>query len=227
MIRVLAMADATADTPAARRARRRFLARRRCLRALRRTLAFIVVVTPFCYFGFLICCHMPPEWQRGLPNLILLYEWWMFFRNAFTLLRNIWFTPLLAVLPLLVNVVFVVAYPPGQAWKIRRDTYFNQFLDDRLAVIKHIENGDFPGFTPREGYVALPEAYAHTSISRGCVSYTRGDNGYTIFFYTSWNVLETYQGLEFDNKYSKDDPPPQENNKYIEFMAPQWYYLEY
>jgi hypothetical protein len=144
-----------------------------------------------------------------------------------TLLRNIWFTPLLAALPLLVNLVFIAAYPPGQAWKISRDTYFNQFLHDRLAVIKHIENGDFPGFTTREGYVALPEAYAHTSFPFGHVSYTRGDNGYTIFFYTSWNVIKAYRGFEFDKKYSKDDAPPQENYKYMEFMAPQWYYIEY
>lgn len=212
---------------AAKRQRRRFLARRRSLRALRATLTFIVLVTPFLYFGFLLCCHMPPGFRRGLPDLILFYEWWIFFRNIYVLLRNIWFSPLFAPLPLIVSFLFVFAYPPGQAWKVSRDTYFNQFLEDRLEVIKHIENGDFPGFEENEGYVALPEKYTHTSFDRGSVAYTRDEKGYTIFFYNSWDILEVYQGFDYNKSYRRDNPPYNERHKYVEFMAPHWYYIEY
>ncbi|MFP5260017.1 MAG: hypothetical protein ACLGQH_13425, partial [Acidobacteriota bacterium] len=140
---------------AAKRQRRRFLARRRSLRALRATLTFIVLVTPFLYFGFLLCCHMPAGFRRGLPNLILFYEWWMFLCNIFVLLRNVWFSPLLAAIPLAVNLLFIYPYPPGDFRKINRELYFELFCNDRMAVIRQIKDGTLPGFDPHKERCAL------------------------------------------------------------------------
>lgn len=57
----------------ARRARRRWLAKRRCAQALRGTLAFMILVTPFLYFGYILCCRMPFGLGRVLPNWIFIF----------------------------------------------------------------------------------------------------------------------------------------------------------
>lgn len=108
-------------------ARRRWLARRRSIRALRRTLTFIVLVTPFCYFGLVLCCHMPVHWRYALPNWILLYEFWMFFSNTYVLVRYIRFAPLWAPIPFVITVAFSIFYPPGPHYRINHDTYFDFF----------------------------------------------------------------------------------------------------
>ncbi len=153
---------------AALRSRRRWLAKRRCLRALRTTIAFMVLITPFLYFGSILCCRMPFGIGSLLPNWILLYECWMFLRNAYILARYVWRTPLWAALPIILNLYFVFYYPPGSPGRINEKFYFELFKQERMQIIEMIENQTLKSETC---ILHLPQPYTHLALQNGLIAY--------------------------------------------------------
>jgi hypothetical protein len=187
----------------ARRQRRRWLAKRRCNWALRATLIFIVLVTPFCYFGYVLCCHMPIGFRRTLPNWILLFECWLFVRNTYVFFRYVWLAPGRALLPIGLSVWFIIFNPFGPTWHINHDFYFNLFREDRMEIVRMIGRGELIEDNKDQGRVLLPHRYQHTSFQDGTVNYAKMDNGTSVLFPTGWNILATDQGF----LYTPDDIP--------------------
>ncbi|WP_043632276.1 hypothetical protein [Desulfovibrio sp. TomC] len=210
---------------AAMRQRRRWLARRRCLRALRRTLTFIVLVTPFCYFGLILCCGMPAGMGGAIRAQIYFYEWWMFFQNGYVFTKYIWHAPRFAALPLLVNIAFIVAYPPGNPWQTNYGLYFEQFYKDRMEVIRLVENGVLVGFDEPHGVVLLPPAFAHTAFPTGRVGYSRKGTRYRIYFPAQWDPL-TQNGFEYDTDYHKEAAQSQNPVYALDHTASSWYFVD-
>ncbi|WP_428566242.1 MAG: hypothetical protein ACP59X_05985 [Solidesulfovibrio sp. DCME] len=180
---------------AASRARRRWLARRRCLRALRSTIAFMVLVTPFLFFGYVLCCRMPFGIGSALPSCLLLYECWMFSRNCFIFFRYLLITPLVAVLPLLLNIYFILLYPPGHSASINEKLYFELFKRERLEVVALIENGKIRDPSSLLGAMHVPQPYTHTAMKNGKVIYKVKEGKAAVVFSTAWNLLSFDQGF--------------------------------
>lgn len=180
--------------------RRRWLAKRRCLRALRATVAFMVLVTPFLYFGYILCCRMPFGIGSLLPNWILLYECWMFLRNAYVLVRYVWRTPLWAVLPIILNIYFVFYYPPGAPGRINDKFYFELFKQERIQVIEMIENRTLQS---ESCILHLPQPYTHLALRNGLVVYMTDGKKASVVFSTGSDFFLQDLGL----CYIPDDNP--------------------
>lgn len=192
-----------ADAKAALRSRRRWLAKRRCLRALRATIAFMVLVTPFLYFGYILCCRMPFGIGNLLPNWILLYECWMFARNAYIFFRHLFTTPILAALPLLINIYFIVEYPPGPYTSINENSYFELFKENRLEIIKKIENRSLADVNSDFGIINLNQPYTHLAMQNGEVIFRIKNDKACVVFSTGWNFFSFDRGF----CYIPDDVP--------------------
>lgn len=185
-------------------AHRKWLARRRCVRALRATLACIVLVTPFLYFGYVLCCNMPFNISRTLPNWILLYEFWMLLRNTYIFFRYVWKTPLWAALPLIVNIYFIIYYPPGpNPYEINEKLYFELFKKERMEVIDMIEKRTFDQAKKQSDFIYLKQPYTHLAMQNGLVIYTIHNNRASVIFATGWDLTTLDIGL----CYIPDDLP--------------------
>ncbi|MEA4856904.1 hypothetical protein [Solidesulfovibrio sp.] len=210
---------------AARRARRRWLARRRCLRALRATITFMVLVTPFLYFGYLLCCRMPFGIGSALPNWILLYEFWMFFRNCFIFFRYLFLAPFFATLPLLLNIYFILLYPPGHSASIDENLYFELFKNERLEVVELIQNGKIRDPSNSHDAIHLPQPYTHTAMRNGEVIYKIKDGRTAVIFSTGWNFLSFDQAF----CYIPDDIPSNwlGMDRLVEYkrIEDSWYFI--
>lgn len=176
-------------------ARRRWLAKRRCQRALRAMLTFMALVTPFLYFGYILCCRMPFNISRPLPNWILLYEFFLLIRNTYVFFRYVWTTPLWAVLPLLFNLYFIVYYPPGPSGSIDDKLYFELFKQERIEIIKMIKNGRIGNKNTPSAVIHLPQPHTHLATQNGLTIYTTIDNQTSAIFSLGWNILTLDIGL--------------------------------
>jgi len=185
---------------AARRARRRWLAKRRCQRALRATITFIAIFTPFLFFGLVLCCRMPFGLGDSLPNWILLYECWMFLRNTYILARYVWITPLWAALPFVLNMYFIAAYPHAPYGPIRDNLYFSLFKQERMHVIRMIWSKELYS---KDKTLHLPQPYTYLARQNGLVSYMTNGGHISVLFSASWNVLSLDESL----LYVSDDTP--------------------
>ncbi|WP_139311636.1 hypothetical protein [Desulfovibrio sp. DV] len=185
------------------RQRRRWLARRRCLRALRATITSLVLAMPFACFGLVLCCHMPFGLQTTIPNFVNIYVALIFFRAIWIFASEIRFTPLFAILPVLVYVLFQASPWPNNIWKTNWEFYFSQFYTDRMEVIQHITQGEFQGLDKSEGKIDLPHKFKHTSFPHGSVEYSRINGKYTLFFSTDLDGIPS-TGFEYNDDDEKE-----------------------
>lgn len=207
---------------AARRARRRWLAKRRCLRALRATIAFMALVTPFLYFDSILYCRMPFGIGQSLPNWILLYECGMFLRNSYIFARYAWTTPLWAILPFILNIYFVIYYPPGPYGQISDKLYFDLFKQDRVQVIEMIESGILKS---ENCIFHLPQPYTYLAAQNGLVVYMTENAKTSVVFAVGFNLLSLDWGL----CYVPDDNPEHwlwmRRLRDIEKIEKNWYMI--
>jgi len=184
---------------------RGWLARRRCLRALRATIVFIVLYTPFLYFGYILCCRMPYNLGSALPNWILLYEFWIFLRNVYVFSRYIWKASILAFLPLLLNIYFIFNYPPGPSDYITDKIYLNFFKKERMTVIQMIQDGKLGRIDTQPDTMFLPQRYEHLAMRNGLILYVTKDGLTSVIFSTAWDIVSLDMGLCYipDNNPSK------------------------
>lgn len=185
----------SAQDPAARRARLRWLAKRRCLRALRTTLVFMALVTPFLFFGYVLCCRMPFGINRIVPNGMFLYACWLLLHNARLFFRHVRITPLLASLPLLLTLYYIIAYPPGPYASINENLYFQLFKEERLALVHLIEKGEIGDAGRDLASIRLKEPYTHLAMQGGRIVYRIKDGQACVVFSTGWNFLSFDQGF--------------------------------
>ncbi|WP_043641433.1 hypothetical protein [Desulfovibrio sp. TomC] len=211
---------------AAMRQRRRWLARRRSLRVVRKILAFTILTTPFRYFGLVLCCHMPFGMQFTIPTLLSFYNFWIFCLTFFIFFKYIRIFPTFSLLPLAANIALAIATPSGMQWKTNYSLYFDQFYPDRMAVIRLIESGALLGFDQPGGVTELPEEYKHTSFPDGKVGYNREGNRYRVYFPAEWYTLVRY-GFEYGKQYTKDNDSAVEPVYESKFIAPGWIFLSY
>lgn len=176
-------------------AQRSWLARRRCLRALRGTIEFMVLVTPFFYFGYVLCCHMPYNIGRSLPNWILLYEIGLFLRNLYVFFRYVWKTPILAALPVFLNVYFIVSYPPGPYASINEKLYLELFKKERMEVVRLIGEGKLGRKNTNSGVIHLLPPYTHLAMNHGMIIYATKNNLTSVIFSGERNILSRDVGI--------------------------------
>lgn len=176
-------------------ARRRWLAKRHCQRALRAMLTFMVLVTPFLYFGYILCCRMPFNISRPLPNWILLYEFYLLIRNTYVFFRYVWITPLWAALPLILNLYFIPYYPPGSPGSINETIYFESFKKERLEIIKMIDTGQISDNNTPSSVMHLPQPYTYLATQNGLTIYTTIGNQISAIFCLGRNILTLDIGL--------------------------------
>jgi hypothetical protein len=211
----------------ARRRRRRFLARRRCQRALGRTMTFIILVTPFLYFGYVLCCHMPPSLRSAVPSWIFLYECWLFLRNTYIFFRYIWPAPAWAPWPIVVTILFLLFYPPGPYNEINQRVFFDRFRQDMMEVVQMVERRELDGSNASWGLACLPERYKHVSFVEREVAYERTEHGLRVYFSTAWGRFDAYQGFAY---YSDDTPENWDPDKRVFIITKQeryWYHVFY
>lgn len=212
-----------AQDAAARRVRLRWLAKRRCLRALRTTLVFMALVTPFLFFGHLLYCRMPFQLGSRLPNWILLYECWLFLRNIYILVRYVWRVPLLASLPVIVNIYFIFVFPHAPYGSISENLYFTQFHDERMQIITLVQNGILQPEPQSPGFIELPQPYTHLAMRNGLIAFMSENGKTSVVFATGLNFLSQDEGF----CYAPDDVPAHwlwmERLSEIEKIETDWY----
>ncbi|BAH77020.1 hypothetical membrane protein [Solidesulfovibrio magneticus RS-1] len=226
MIRVLTMANATADIPAARRAKRQFLARRRCLRALRTTLASLLLYEPFAYCGLVLSCHAPFDlgnfaWANATAFLVLA-----FLRSLVVCIREMRHAPLLAMLPMLIYLTLAIATRHADPWRYNLDYYFRQFYADRLDVIKRVQSGELPDYTLDVGIEKLPPALAHTSYPSGNIGYTNDEDGLTLYFFADGQPPSKARFV-YNEKFTPENITYDDGTHKSISMGPGWALLEY
>ncbi len=202
-----------------------FLARRRCLRALRAMAIFMALVTPYAYCNMVLTCRMPQTAQNALASGIFWYQWWLFFRNAGSFIRNVRYAPFLASLPLLLNLAYILFYPPGLPWVYNYEYYFRQFYDDRMEVVRMIETGTLPCPPGGRNTIALPPSLNHTALYGKTVECSN-DDGYRIQFYFD-KEFYTLHWFEYSRQYRDAVPSPNNPRLDILRLAPLWAMLSY
>ncbi len=181
---------------ATRGRQRRAKAIRRCNRALRRTVYFAILFIPYSFCAYVAFCPMPLAWRDTLPNYIMLYEYWVFLRCSYILLRYVWFAPLRAPLPLLLFLCVYQACSYTGAGSYDLQFYYDRFRQDRQEVVRMIANGELlAAGKPDHGTVLLPLRYRHTAFKDGVVSYERTDSCLRVFFSTGWDFFTYHQGF--------------------------------
>ncbi|WP_156180865.1 hypothetical protein [Desulfovibrio sp. TomC] len=211
---------------AAMRQRRRWLARRRCLRALRATITSLVLAMPFACFGLVLCCHMPFGLQTTIPNFINISVALIFFRAIWIFASEIRFSPLYSILPLIVYALLQVSPWPNDTWKVNWEFYFSQFYTDRMEVIRHIKQGEFQELDKSEGKIDLPQKFKHTSFPHGSVEYSRINGKYTLFFSTDLDGIPS-TGFEYSDDEGKEYFATINPSYKSTMITPNWVFITY
>lgn len=124
-------------------------------------------------------------------------------RNAYVFFRHVWFTPLLATIPLVLNIYFIFFYPPGHYNDIDTKLYFELFQEERMEVIRLIEDGTLRDNGQLFGIIRLPQPYTYLAMQDGLVVYMTNERGTSVVFSTGWDILSLDRGF----CYIPDDRP--------------------
>lgn len=204
-------------TPAGRTA---FLARRRCLRALRATLAFVALAAPFFASGLVLTCRMPQQTQHLIAEGATWYFFWLFFRNVGTGIKHFRRAPLLSLLPIVVYISSLAFLLPGVLWKLNDTSYFKQFYAERMHVVDLLQNGRLSCSDKTPEAVTLPPALGHIVPMDYPVLCSRSQYGCRVEFVIE---IETSSRTSFVYAPPQDmDTPPRTSLLQIKPLAPMW-----
>lgn len=215
------MADATVDTPAARRAKRKFLARRRCLRTFRATLAFAALAAPFFTSGLVLTCRMPQHMQSVIAEGATWYFFWLFFRNVGTGIKHFRRAPLLSLLPIAVYISSLAFLLSGVLWKLNYTSYFKQFYAERMHVVDLLQNGVLPCSDKIPKVVTLPPALGHIVPMDYPVLCSKSASGLRVEFVIEEETTAR-SSFVYTPPQDMETPPPGTSLLQIAHLAPKW-----
>ena len=205
-------------TPAGRTA---FLARRRCLRALRATLAFVALAAPFFASGLVLTCRMPQHMQSVIAEGATWYFFWLFFRNVGTGIKHFRRAPLLSLLPIVVYISSLAFLLSGALWKLNYTSYFKQFYAERMHVVDLLQNGVLSCSDKTPEAVTLPPALGHIVPMEYPVLCSKSASGLRVEF-----VIEEETTARSSFVYAPprdmETPPPGTSLLQITPLAPKW-----